>query len=87
MDPTDEPIAPHAGIPDDELSPWQQLDRLAWHRTRMMEVRARVRSYAAKLLAEHGVDAANDRLPPDVSIDSQGVVRFDDRDHRIDDRR
>src|SRR4051812_37938028 len=76
-DPSDEPAAPHAGIPDNELPPWQGLERMAWHRARMRAVRAQVRSLAARLLAEHGVEGANDRLPPDVSVDSLGVVRFD----------
>ena len=79
MDPTDEPAAPHAGIPDEELSPWQLFDRAAWQRVQMMSVRAKVRSYAVRLLAEHGVDETNRRLPPDVAVDSRGVVRFEDR--------
>lgn len=37
---------PHADIPDDELTPWQQFDRAAWQRLQVMSIRARVRDYA-----------------------------------------
>jgi hypothetical protein len=30
------------------------------------------------MLEEHGVDGAPDHLPPSVSVDSRGVVRFDE---------
>ena len=86
MDPADEPDALYDEVPVEELSPLEQFDRMAAHRVEGMKIRARVRDYAARLLAEHGVDGANDRLPPDISIDSDGVVRFDNayqRDVRV----